>query len=78
MKLLLLKTFSFMSNFLFWLWVILGTPLWIFGVFFDWDTSFFREFIKSTIIEAFMFFTVFAILYYLRKLAKKLLEANPQ
>jgi len=78
MKQKLLKTFSFMSNFLFWLWVWVGTPFWIFGIFFDYDVRFLREFINSTIIEAFIFFTILAVFFYSRKFAKKLLETKSQ
>ena len=63
-----------MSNFLFWLWVWIGTPYCVFGLFFSWDSDFLMESMQGTFVLAAIYGLVFVTLFYSRKIARKLLN----
>ena len=76
MKIKLLKTFFYISNFLFWLWIIIGTPLLLYGIYWSYDDGFMKEFIQAIINGLLFYGFVLAIFWSSRKFAQKLLKSQ--
>ena len=74
MKQKLLKFLYNLSNFLYWAWVVIATPIWIFGIFFVYDSSSILDSMKTIANGIFMYLFIFIVLFYIRKTTKKLLK----